>query len=157
MASSHPSGPPPQARPWNPNNKFSFTERERWLCIYPAYINSRKTLQEGRRLPKEQCVENPTYAEIRDVLLTAGLNIGVENKVYARELDHRDPKFRGRIRVQFRKEDGELFNEYFKSKKDLLKYACTMIPKLKSRQQGSQPQQQAQQSQEKKGRKGRKK
>ena len=25
-----------------------------------------------------QCIENPTYAEIRDVLLTAGLNIGVE-------------------------------------------------------------------------------
>lgn len=57
----------------------------RWICIYPAYLNSKKTLAQGRRLPRAQCVENPTHQEIRDVLLTAGLHVGVENKLYPRE------------------------------------------------------------------------
>jgi hypothetical protein len=26
----------------------------RWMCIYPAYINSKKTLAEGRRIPKDK-------------------------------------------------------------------------------------------------------
>ena len=26
----------------------------RWICIYPAYINSRKTVKEGRRIPKDK-------------------------------------------------------------------------------------------------------
>lgn len=57
----------------------------RWICIYPAYINSKKTLAQGRKLPKESCVENPTHQEIRDVLITTGLKVGVENKLYPRE------------------------------------------------------------------------
>lgn len=59
--------------------------RHRWICIYPAYINSKKTRQEGRRLRKDQCVENPTYQEIKDVLSTTNLNYGIENKLYPRE------------------------------------------------------------------------
>lgn len=57
----------------------------RWICIYPAYLNNKKTLAQGRRLPKEICVENPTHQEIRDVLFSTGLRIGVENKLYPRE------------------------------------------------------------------------
>lgn len=57
----------------------------RWICIYPAYLNSKKTLAQGRRLPKDICVENPTHQEIRDVLFGTGLRIGVENKLYPRE------------------------------------------------------------------------
>lgn len=56
-----------------------------WICIYPAYINSKKTRQQGRRLPKEHCVENPTCIEIRDVLSLTNLKIVVENKQYCRE------------------------------------------------------------------------
>lgn len=57
----------------------------RWICIYPAYINSKKTRQEGRKIAKEYCVENPTYTEIRDVLSVINLHIAVENKLYPRE------------------------------------------------------------------------
>ncbi|KOB71106.1 Signal recognition particle 19 kDa protein [Operophtera brumata] len=68
---------------WSPEKKHS--DVERWICIYPAYINSKKTLAEGRKLPKESCVENPTHQEIRDVLIATGLKVGVENKLYSRE------------------------------------------------------------------------
>lgn len=88
---------------WNPNKKHSEAERyiplmkcinggrfidlhfRRWICIYPAYINSKKSRQEGRRLPKENCVENPTFQEIKDVLSVCNVRFGVENKLYPRE------------------------------------------------------------------------
>lgn len=38
-------------------------------------MNSKKTLAEGRRIPKSRCVENPTYQEIRDVLVSVGLHV----------------------------------------------------------------------------------
>lgn len=57
----------------------------RWICIYPAYINSKKSRQEGRKIRKELCVENPTFQEMKDVLSVSNLRIGIENKLYPRE------------------------------------------------------------------------
>ncbi|KAI1900270.1 hypothetical protein AGOR_G00048260 [Albula goreensis] len=112
----------------NPANK------ERFMCIYPAYINSKKTLAEGRRIPSEKAVENPTCAEIRDVLSAAGMNVLVENKMYPREWN-RDVQFRGRVRIQLKEEDGSLCQEKFTSRKDVMFYVAEMIPKLKTRTQ----------------------
>uniref|UniRef100_A0A671KGY4 Signal recognition particle 19 kDa protein n=1 Tax=Sinocyclocheilus anshuiensis TaxID=1608454 RepID=A0A671KGY4_9TELE len=104
-------------------------DKERFMCIYPAYINSKKTLAEGRRIPAEKAVENPSCAEIRDVLTAAGLNVLLENKMYPREWN-RDVQFRGRVRIQLKLEDGSLCQDKFASSK-------LMIPKLKSRTQKS--------------------
>ncbi|XP_073724284.1 signal recognition particle 19 kDa protein [Misgurnus anguillicaudatus] len=111
-------------------------DKERFLCIYPSYVNSKKTLAEGRRIPVEKAVENPSCAEIRDVLTAAGLNVLVENKMYSREWN-RDVQFRGRVRVQIKLQDGSLCQEKFSSRKDVMFYAAEMIPKLKSRTQKS--------------------
>ncbi|KAF5905320.1 signal recognition particle 19 kDa protein, partial [Clarias magur] len=89
-------------------------DENRYLCIYPAYINSKKTLAEGRRIPTEKAVENPSCAEIKDVLTAAGMNVRVENKLYPREWN-RDVQFRGRVRVQIKQEDGSLCQEKFTS------------------------------------------
>lgn len=110
--------------------------KERYMCIYPAYVNSKKTIAEGRRIPSEKGVENPTCAEIRDVLSAAGLNVLVENKIYPREWN-RDVQFRGRVRVQLKEEDGNLCQEKFSSRKDVMLYVAEMIPKLKTRTQKS--------------------
>ncbi|KPP72617.1 signal recognition particle 19 kDa protein-like, partial [Scleropages formosus] len=107
-----------------------------FLCLYPAYINSKKTIAEGRRIPTEKAVENPTCCEIRDVLTAAGLNVFVENKMYPREWN-RDVQFRGRVRIQLKKDDGSLCNEKFSSRKDIMFYVAEMIPKLKTRTQKS--------------------
>ncbi|KAH9518818.1 signal recognition particle 19kDa [Bulinus truncatus] len=149
---------PSQARPWNPD--FNHTDRERWICIYPAYLNSKKTLKEGRRVPKAKAVENPVVAEIRDVCAAAGFVLGVENKTYPRELDPRDTRFKGRVRVMLKNEDGSPALPSFPDRMAVLTYVAEMIPKLKARQQSqasgpAQVQQQQQQSkgQKKKGRK----
>ncbi|KAK7933089.1 hypothetical protein WMY93_003985 [Mugilogobius chulae] len=111
-------------------------DKERFVCLYPVYINSKKTLAEGRRIPSEKGVENPSCTEIRDVLTAAGLNVYVENKMHPREWN-RDVQFRGRVRVQLKQADGELCNEKFGSRKEVMFYVAEMIPKLKTRTQKS--------------------
>ncbi|XP_055688746.1 signal recognition particle 19 kDa protein [Lutzomyia longipalpis] len=123
----------PPLTPWSPDKKHS--DRERWICIYPAYINSKKTRQEGRKLSKEHCVENPTYMEIRDVLAVANLRVGVENKLYSREKS-KELVHRGRIRVQLKNDDGTPFNPEYPTRDSILIHLGRMIPQLKSRQGG---------------------
>lgn len=121
----------------NHNLKFDFllyhTLIRRWICIYPAYINSKKTLAQGRKIAKEKCVENPTHQEIRDVILAAGLKVGVENKLYSRERS-KELLYRGRIRVQLRNDDGSFCNPNFTSRESIMSHVGEMIPKLKTRQ-----------------------
>jgi signal recognition particle subunit SRP19 len=132
------------ASSWCPEKKHS--DRERWICIYPAYIN-RKTLAEGRRIPKDKTVENPTHQEIRDVLSAAGMKIGVEDKLYeySREKS-KELLYRGRIRVQLKADDGTPLNPEFPSRDSVMLYLGQMIPKLKSRagKQGTSDQGQSQ-------------
>ena len=108
-----------------------------YLCIYPAYLNGKKTIAEGRRIPRSKACDNPTFTEIRDVCAAAGLKPVVENKLYPRELYRGDVTYRGRVRVQLRNTKDELINEQIPDKKALLLHLGAMIPKLKTRMQKS--------------------
>ena len=77
----------------------------RFVCVYPAYLNARKTIVGGRRIPKSKAVDNPTCMEIRDVCVSQGLNCAVEHKHYPRE-QIKDQLHSGRVRVQLRMADG---------------------------------------------------
>lgn len=116
---------------WNPNKKYS--DRERWVCIYPAYINSKKTRQEGRKIAKENAVDTPTYQEIKDVLAVANFPIVIENKLYPREKS-KELQHRGRIRVQLKKDDGTPLNPNLPTRESLLVHLGQTIPQLKTRQ-----------------------
>lgn len=39
---------------------------KKWNIIYPVYINSKKTVAEGRRISTANACENPTCVEISD-------------------------------------------------------------------------------------------
>ena len=116
---------------WSPDKKHS--DKERWICIYPAYINNKKTLAQGRKIAKEKCVENPTHQEIRDVLVAAGLKVGVENKLYSRERS-KELLYRGRIRIQLKNDDESLYDSKFPTRESVMLHLGEMIPKLKTRQ-----------------------
>nr|XP_050034780.1 signal recognition particle 19 kDa protein-like [Dermacentor andersoni] len=134
-----------------------YSDRERWVCIYPAYINSKKTIAEGRRLPKSKCVENPTYQEIRDVLDATGFKVGVENKLYPREQNKDSLLYRGRIRVQLKNDDSTPCNPEYPTRKAVMHHICDMIPRLKTRTQrqgGADQQAQGSANASKKGGKG---
>merc|ERR1711973_261772 len=110
--------------------------KDRWIVVYPAYLNVRRTVQEGRRIPKEKACDNPTVYEIRDVCQSQGLTCEVENKQYPRD-SSKDALCKGRVRVQLKKTDGSPVNEKFVNRKQLFSFVGEMIPKLKSRQSKS--------------------
>lgn len=39
---------------------------KKWIVLYPIYMNSKKTIAEGRRVCITKACENPTCAEIND-------------------------------------------------------------------------------------------
>lgn len=110
---------------------------ERWVIVYPSYINSKKTIVEGRRISKEKACENPTVNEIRDVCQSQGLNCKIENKQYPRD-SAKDALCKGRVRVQLKNSDGTPVKEAFSTKKALFLFVAEMVPKLKSRQNKTQ-------------------
>eukprot|EP00090_Calanus_glacialis_P012286 TRINITY_DN2077_c0_g1_i1.p1 TRINITY_DN2077_c0_g1~~TRINITY_DN2077_c0_g1_i1.p1 ORF type:complete len:173 (-),score=62.51 TRINITY_DN2077_c0_g1_i1:120-638(-) len=153
----HVRGPPPLG-PFNPNKLHS--DPERFICIYPAYLNSKKSVSEGRRLPMTKAVENPAYQEIKMVLDDAGYELGksyvLEGKFYPRERS-KEPMFRGRFKIQLKQSDGELLKEEFPTRDSIMVYLGEKIPLLKHRVNppkgaagGEQPQTQGNQGGQKK-------
>ncbi|XP_059536738.1 signal recognition particle 19 kDa protein-like [Myotis daubentonii] len=110
-------------------------DQDRFICIYPAYLNNKTAIAEGRRIPISKAVENPTATEIQDECSAFGLNAVLEkNKMYSREWNP-DAQYRGRVWVQLKQEDGSLCLAQFPSHKSVMLYAVEMIPKLKTRTQ----------------------
>ena len=56
----------------------SNTSTIKWKVIYPIYMNSKKTIAEGRRLPVNKGVENPTAVELYEVCKYLGLPTELE-------------------------------------------------------------------------------
>uniref|UniRef100_A0A8V0Y5V7 Signal recognition particle 19 kDa protein n=1 Tax=Gallus gallus TaxID=9031 RepID=A0A8V0Y5V7_CHICK len=112
-----------------------FKAHRRFICIYPAYLNNKKTIAEGRRIPIDKAVENPTSTEIQDVCAAVGFNVLLEkNKMYPREWN-RDVQYRGRVRIQLKQDDGNPCLPQFPTRKSVMLYAAETIPKLKTRTQ----------------------
>ncbi|XP_043835074.1 signal recognition particle 19 kDa protein-like isoform X2 [Dromiciops gliroides] len=86
-------------------------DKDRFICIYPAYLNNKKMITEGSQIP-----------------------IDKKNKMYSREWNC-DLQYRGKVRVQLKQEDGSLCLIHFPSRKSVMLYAAEMIPKLKTRTQ----------------------
>ncbi|CAG9331824.1 unnamed protein product [Blepharisma stoltei] len=102
-------------------------DTKQWVSIYLPYIDSARTVAQGRRVSKAIAVENPALPEISEVLQFLKLHHSIENKAYPRDI-----LSRGRIKVQL-KLDGNLMNPEISTKKQLLVKLCEFIPRLKSR------------------------
>lgn len=64
-----------------PNKPFQQTpppDYKRYQTIYPLYFDARRTRSEGRRVGKEQAVENPLAREIVDAVQALGLKVVFE-------------------------------------------------------------------------------
>ncbi|KAG8598169.1 hypothetical protein GDO81_002515 [Engystomops pustulosus] len=113
------------------------TDPSRFICIYPAYINCKKSIADGRRIPVEKAVQNPTCVEIAEVCRAHKLNAIIEgDKMYTREWN-RDIQYRGRVRVQLKNEDGSPCVDKLSSRKAVMLRVAEDIPKLKTRTQKS--------------------
>lgn len=140
----------------------SEADSKRWVCVYPIYINSKKTLAEGRKIPVAKACENPTLVELCDCLSYLKLNFRVEpEKTYSRDFTQR-----GRLKVQLKKDDGTPVNALIPTRKALLVKLGNLVPKHHGRTRKQQEPQSSQQTQtpasttgasEKKGKSGKKK
>ncbi|OMO65886.1 Signal recognition particle, SRP19 subunit [Corchorus olitorius] len=106
---------------------------KKWVVFYPVYINSKKTVAEGRRISTAKACENPTCAEISDCCNHLKLVNAIEiDKAYPRDFMQR-----GRVRVQLRKEDGTLCNPAISSsiypvevlRKQLMLHVAELVPR----------------------------
>ncbi|VVD05105.1 unnamed protein product [Leptidea sinapis] len=94
---------------------------------------------------------------MRDVLLTTGLHIGVENKLYPRE-QSKEMMCRGRLRVEIKNDDGSPIKSEFVTRESVMKFIVESIPKLRTRQNRpveQQPQTNQPSNTKSKGKKGR--
>lgn len=100
-------------------------DTSRWVVIYPIYINSKKTLAEGRRISAEKACENPNVVEIGDCCQYLRLPCAIElDKAYSRDFMQR-----GRVRVQLKREDGTIVNPAIPTRKALLLKVAELVPK----------------------------
>ncbi|XP_042481190.1 signal recognition particle 19 kDa protein [Macadamia integrifolia] len=108
---------------------------KKWIVIYPIYINSKKTIAEGRRISTTKACENPTCVEIGDCCNYLKLPSVIEiDKAYPRDFMQR-----GRVRVLLKKEDGTLFNPAIASRKQLMLQVAEMVPRHHGRTKKQEP------------------
>ena len=77
---------------------LQYLDLKEFKIIYPLYINSNRTLQQGRRINKEKAVPDPNVQEIETVLRKInGAKIIVElDKRHPRELNIEQSQFLGK-------------------------------------------------------------
>ncbi|KAJ6359202.1 hypothetical protein OIU76_000844 [Salix suchowensis] len=89
---------------------------KKWVVLYPVYINSKKTIAEGRRISAELACEKPTCVEIGDCCSHLKLPFAIEiDKAYPRDFMQV-----GRVRVLLKRGDGSLYNPAIPSRKHAL-------------------------------------
>jgi signal recognition particle subunit SRP19 len=74
-------------------------DTKNWIVIYPVYLDSTKTVAEGRKATKDTAVSKPTLAEIATCIKKLGLLCVEEpEKAYSR-----DPVMEvGRVKIQLK-------------------------------------------------------
>ncbi|XP_072965175.1 signal recognition particle 19 kDa protein-like [Typha angustifolia] len=108
---------------------------KKWIVLYPVYINSKKTIAEGRRISAEKACENPNCIEIDDCCRYLKLPSAIElDKAYPRDFMQR-----GRVRVQLKREDGSLVNPAIATRKQLMFRVAELVPKHHGRTKKQEP------------------
>ncbi|KAG0463446.1 hypothetical protein HPP92_019515 [Vanilla planifolia] len=108
---------------------------KKWNIIYPIYINSKKTIAEGRRISATKACENPTCIEIGDCCKHLKIPCAIElDKAYPRDFMQK-----GRVRVLLKKEDGSLYNPAIGTKKQLMLQVAGLVPRHPGRVKKQEP------------------
>lgn len=55
-----------------------FLSSHSWVCIYPCYIDATKSVQDGRKISKEKCIENPNAYHMAVAVQQLGLSVVYE-------------------------------------------------------------------------------
>ncbi|CAN6930171.1 unnamed protein product [Brassica oleracea var. botrytis] len=109
---------------------------KKWVVMYPVYINSKKTVAEGRMISLSKACENPNCIEISDCCKHLKLPSAVEiDKAYPRDFMQV-----GRVGVQLKREDGTFLNPAITSRKQLMQKIAELVPRHPERVKKQEPQ-----------------
>lgn len=104
----------------------------KWQIIYPNYINSKKTVQEGRRIGVDKACEHPRAFEMAEVCEHLKIpHICEPHKAYPK-----DWLIRGRVRILLKTPEGAFTHQEIHTKKDVMLKMGELIPKLAGRKNG---------------------
>ncbi|KAG7362976.1 signal recognition particle SRP19 [Nitzschia inconspicua] len=134
--------PPPPDRNYQifwPIHETFTMDHKRFMVIYPSYLDSTKTIKQGRRIGKEHAVDTPTVSDISQALQSLGLRHVLQpHKGYSR-----DPYTLwdnpGRVKVEtsvakiVELDDDDKENALGNAKRQLLLEIASRIPSLPSR------------------------
>ncbi|KAK9934077.1 hypothetical protein M0R45_021235 [Rubus argutus] len=108
---------------------------KKWVVLYPVYINSKKTVAEGRRIALDKACESPTCVEIGDCCSHFKVPFAIEvYKAYPRDFFQR-----GRVRVLLKKEDGTPYNPVISTRKQLMLRVAELVPRHPGRTKKQEP------------------
>ena len=108
-------------------------DTSRWMTIYPLYLSADVKRKDGRRVPNDKAVKDPTCEEILGLLKYLKFQAVIEQ-------DKKRPAdywTEGRVRVKFRGADKQPLVPEFATKQQLLLKLGELIPELASRKGGS--------------------
>ncbi|ORX86488.1 signal recognition particle, SRP19 subunit [Basidiobolus meristosporus CBS 931.73] len=102
---------------------------KRWICVYPAYLDSEKTVEEGRRIPKDKACKEPQVRQIAEAAKELGFPVAIEpTKRYPR-----DGLTFGRIKVMLKNENGFFNRPDIVTRKQLFLKIASVLPAVQAR------------------------
>uniref|UniRef100_A0ACD5Z5Y0 Uncharacterized protein n=2 Tax=Avena sativa TaxID=4498 RepID=A0ACD5Z5Y0_AVESA len=108
---------------------------KKWKIIYPVYLNSKKTVPEGRRIAATKACPDPTCIEIADSCTYLKIRCAIDlDKAYPRDFFQV-----GRVRVQLTNDDGTPVNPSIRTKKQLMIQIAELVPKHHGRTKKQEP------------------
>ncbi|CAG8621170.1 16390_t:CDS:2 [Rhizophagus irregularis] len=95
-----------------------------WICLYPIYFDSTKSVQKGRRVSKDIASPHPLAKDIAEVVKNIGINCLYEPHK-GHPCDWENP---GRVRVQLFNEDKTPFKSEIPTQ--LIKRVASSLPEI---------------------------
>ncbi|GFR48744.1 hypothetical protein Agub_g10702 [Astrephomene gubernaculifera] len=98
------------------------------VIVYPQYLDSKRTVAEGRRIPKHLAADEPSTHEVFDIVKALKFEAEIEAKHYPRDWIPR-----GRVRVLIKGDDGKPVNPDIPDRRSLLLRIAELVPKHPNR------------------------
>ncbi|KAJ1950747.1 signal recognition particle subunit [Linderina macrospora] len=97
---------------------------KRWVCLYPLYFDKARSVDQGRKVPKELAIDQPFARQIADAVKQVGFNVCYEpGKLHPR--DFFNP---GRVRVQLFDDEHRPMRNDIRTRKKLMRCVAEKMP-----------------------------
>ncbi|CAG8477039.1 4418_t:CDS:2 [Acaulospora morrowiae] len=100
-----------------------------WVCLYPVYFDSKKTVQQGRKVRADIAVPNPLAVDIAESVKTLGVSCVFE----PRKTHPTDWKNPGRVRARLFTELKKPSMDDIPTRKELIKRVAELLPEIQKK------------------------